>query len=341
MVYYIASTVMYFAMCFMGWLVRAPRSCLVIALLPMAFLAIFRGNVGMDTAVYIQTIDQIIEAGRLVGVFEPLFEMFVLCLSVVTSDASVILALIGLLITVILVWAGLRRNTNPYLFCLLVVPVYYFDMVMNGVRYGLAFSLVYLASTFLLQGRHWVYLALVLLASLIQVSSIMLGLLLYILYLRRWRWMVYGGVIAAAFVAVFSSYLLAKVQSYSGLQTTSWLSGLSTVFVSWCLLIIWALDVKARRQSGMVILILAALTIIMIGVSNFSYAGIRLQQLVAFLVVLCLVMHTERYEIQLSPISKVAIVLVSLLAFLFRMKNFADTANMGSSPFVPYLFFWE
>ena len=153
--------------------------------------------------------------------------------------------------------------------------------------------------------------------------------------------MLYGGGIAAAFVVVFSSYLLAKVQSYSDLQTTSWLSGLSTVFVSWCLLIIWALDVEARRHSSLVISILAGLTVVMIGVSQFSYAGIRLQQLVAFLVVLCLVVHTERYEIQLSPISKVAIVIVSLLAFIFRMKNFADTANVGSSPFVPYLFFWE
>jgi hypothetical protein len=307
----------------------------------MAFLAIFRGSVGMDTAVYIQAINQIVEAGTFVGVFEPLFESLVLGLSFFTGDASLILALSGLLITFLLMWAGLRRNANPYLFCLLIVPVYYFDMVMNGVRYGLAFSLVYLASTYLLQGRHVVYLVLVLLASLIQVSSIMLGLLLYVLYLRRWRWMLYGGMVAAAFVAVFFNYLLTKVQSYSDIQTTSWLSGLSTVFVSWLLLMIWTLDVQARRHSGLLIPILTGLTIVMIGVSQFSYAGIRLQQLVAFLIVLCLVVHTERYKVQFSTVSKIAIVLVSLLAFLFRMKNFADTANIGSSPFVPYVFFWE
>lgn len=341
MVYYIASTLIYFVMCFMGWLVRAPRYCLVLALIPMAFLAIFRGSVGMDTAVYIQAINQIVEAGTFVGVFEPLFESLVLGLSFFTGDASLILALSGLLITFLLMWAGLRRNANPYLFCLLIVPVYYFDMVMNGVRYGLAFSLVYLASTYLLQGRHVVYLVLVLLASLIQVSSIMLGLLLYVLYLRRWRWMLYGGMVAAAFVAVFFNYLLTKVQSYSDIQTTSWLSGLSTVFVSWLLLMIWTLDVQARRHSGLLIPILTGLTIVMIGVSQFSYAGIRLQQLVAFLIVLCLVVHTERYKVQFSTVSKIAIVLVSLLAFLFRMKNFADTANIGSSPFVPYVFFWE
>ena len=119
------------------------------------------------------------------------------------------------------------------------------------------------------------------------------------------------------------------------------MSGLSTVLVSWLLLAIWALDVQARRHSGLVILLLAGLTVVMIGVSQFSYAGIRLQQLVNFLIIMCLIFHTARYEIQLAPFTKVAILLVALMAFAFRMKNFADTAGIGSSPFVPYLFFWE
>lgn len=124
-------------------------------------------------------------------------------------------------------------------------------------------------------------------------------------------------------------------------QVASGFSGLSTVLVSWLLLAIWALDVQARRHSGLVILLLAGLTVVMIGVSQFSYAGIRLQQLVNFLIIMCLIFHTARYEIQLAPFTKVAILLVALMAFAFRMKNFADTAGIGSSPFVPYLFFWE
>lgn len=341
MVYYIASTFLFFVMCFMGWLARVPRQFLVVGLLPMAFLAVFRGSVGMDTAVYIQSINQLIEAGGAIGVFEPLFELLVLSLSVFTNDAALILAVLGVFITVILVWAGLRHNSNPYLFCLLIMPVYYFDMVMNGVRYGLAFSIIYLASSFLVQGRRGVYFMLVLAASMIQVSSIMLGLLLYILFIRRWRWMVYAAVLAVAFVGVFYNYLWAKIQSYSGLQAASGLSGLSTVLVSWLLLIIWALDARARKHSALVITILGALTVVMIGVSLVSYAGIRLQQLINFLIILCLIVHTERYDIKLSAISKVAILAISLIAVVFRMKNFADTANIGSSPFVPYLFYWE
>ncbi|AYN14921.1 EpsG family protein [Pseudomonas monteilii] len=341
MIYYVASTLAFFVLCFMGWLVRAPRYFLVLALLPMAFLAILRGTVGMDTATYIQTINQLLESGSFLGVFEPLFEGLVLTLSMFTDSAALILALIGVMITLLLVWAGMRHNSNPYLFCLLVVPVYYFDMVMNGVRYGLAFSLVYLAGSFLLQRRYGVYFALVLVAGMIQVSSLMLGLLLFILYTRQWRWVIYGTVFLAVFVGVFFNYLLAKLTSYAGLQVASGLSGLSTVLVSWLLLAIWALDVQARRHSGLVILLLAGLTVVMIGVSQFSYAGIRLQQLVNFLIIMCLIFHTARYEIQLAPFTKVAILLVALMAFAFRMKNFADTAGIGSSPFVPYLFFWE
>jgi len=341
MIYYVSSTVLFFALCFMGWLVRAPRHFLMLALLPMVFLAIFRGSVGMDTASYVQAINQLLDAGGMIGAFEPLFELLVLGLSVFTDSASLILALIGMLITVILVWAGIRHNANPYLFCLLIVPIYYFDMVMNGVRYGLAFSLIYLAGSFLLQGRTRFYFVIVLAASLIQASSIMLGLLLYILYTRRWRWLIYAAGLSAVFVAVLFNYLLAKLQSYSDIQVASGFSGLSTVLVSCLLLGIWSLDVQARRDSTLVIIILGSLTLAMIGVSQFSYAGIRLQQLVSFLIVMCLILHTERYKIQLAPLSKLAILLVSLVAFAFRMKNFADTAGIGSSPFVPYLFFWE
>jgi hypothetical protein len=341
MVYYITSTFVFFMMCFMGWLARVPRLFLVVGLLPMAFLAILRGSVGMDTASYIQAINQLLEAGGLIGNFEPLFELLVLGIAVFTDDAALILAVIGSIITVLFVWAGLRHNANPYLFCLLIVPVYYFDMVMNGVRYGLAFSLIYLASSYLVQGRSGVYFALVLLASMFQASSMMLGLLLYVLYVRRWRWLIYAGALAAAFVAVLYNYLIAKLQSYSDIQTTSGFSGLSVVLVSWMLLAIWALDAKARRHSALVILILGGLSVAMIGVAQFSYAGIRLQQLVGFLIILCLIVHTQRYQIHLSPISKVAITSVALISFVFRMKNFADTANIGSSPFVPYMFFWE
>ncbi|MNP15537.1 hypothetical protein D3C76_1079010 [compost metagenome] len=174
-----------------------------------------------------------------------------------------------------------------------------------------------------------------------QISGGILGFLLYLVYAQRWKWIVYFGVIGSVAAFLGQGYILAKFNSYVEIQTTSIFSGLSTLIVSSMMLAVWLLDVNCRNGSRFAVFALFALSILMFGLSQVSYAGIRLLQLINFLIILyfsaCLASGTAR----LSIVSKACFVFVGIIAFMFRMKNFSDGAGIGESPFVPYLFFWE
>lgn len=340
MPYYAGSTLLFFLASLGGWALKTPRLGVVIGLIPMIALALGRGLVGADTAVYLQSIGQIIENGGYSGLFEPVFEYLVLFISFFLSSEKLILIALGALITGILLRA-LYGRVDPFIFCIFIVPVYYFDMVMNGIRYGLAFSLVLLASHYLVQERPKVFFGLVGLASLFQISGGLLGFLLYFIHIRRWKWVFWIGVVGAAGMFVAMDYILAKFQSYSDIQTTSALSGLSTLIVCVLMLFVWIMDPECRKGSKLAVLFLLMLSLMMFGLCQISYAGVRLLQLVNFLIILYFSVCLTSGSARLSSVSKVCLVLVAVIAVMFRLKNFADGAGVGPSPFVPYLFFWE
>lgn len=341
MLYYLGTVSFFLFFSLIGWVLKQPRIFVVLAFVPMVLIAILRGDVGTDTAVYLQVISTIVESESYTKNFEPLFEYSVLFLSVFVDDARAILAVLGVIATGVFLWGGLRNNVNPFLFCIFLVPVFYFDMVMNGIRYGISFSIILLAATFLLQKRIKLYFVLVLIASAVQISGGMLGFAFYILFARRWKWMIIFSMLSVTCFVMFFDYFMAKFDSYKMTEATSIVSGLSTLLVSLSILCIWSLDVKVRDGAIRAITIFLVLTIAMFGVVQFSYAGLRLQQLVFFLMIMYMISHMQVINVSFSRSSKALLILVSLIACGFRLRNFSDGEGVGPSPFLPYHFFWH
>lgn len=154
MEYYLGSVAIFYVAVLLTGGCRALKIGILVGMLPMVAVALLRGNVGTDTAYYLYQIRAVSAAGALTGIFEPLFEVVVLCLSGLYDDPRIVLVLFGALTTVILAAGGVTLERRPWIFGLAIIPQFYFDMTMNGIRYGIAFSFVYLASTYLVQRRY-------------------------------------------------------------------------------------------------------------------------------------------------------------------------------------------
>jgi hypothetical protein len=253
----------------------------------------------------------------------------------------VVLALFGGLTTILLMLAGLRLERKPWIFALAIIPQFYFDMTMNGIRYGIAFSFVYLAATNLVQGRYFRYWLLVAIGTAFQLSGGALGLMLYALVERRWRAMMYGGVMALIVSVVFRDYLASKIEAYATIEVESGIAGLAPLLISLMTLAFWTARRSLRCGAELMVLALFLLTVFSFGLSRFTYAGIRLQQLVVFLIFLALACHVRMFRLRLKQTTVLTLFVIGALGFALKLRNFQDGAYLNDSPFIPYHFYWD
>lgn len=340
MEYYLGSTAFFYIAVLLSAGTRTFKYAVIVGMLPMIALALLRGNVGVDTAFYLFQIRSLLAARQLLGQLEPLFEATALLFGGITNDARTILALFGLLCTAALIVAGLRLERKPWIFALAIVPQFYFDMTMNGIRYGISFSLVYLAASFLVLGKRKIYWLVVATATLFQLSGGAMALLLYALVERRWRAIVYGGIGAMIIAVVFRDYLLLKMEAYAFIQIASGTAGLVPLSVCLLTLLLWVVTPALRRDASIMIFTLLALSLMAFFISRFTYAGLRFLELLTFLIFVALACHLRLNNIRLRAPVITMLCLIGVIGFAFKLRNF-QSGEYLESPFIPYHFYWE
>lgn len=338
--YYLLPLVYFYLMFGVGKYLRRPNAYIVIGALPMIVLALLRGTVGVDTPNYQNAIDLLREQGTALHMFEPLFEQILLWLICLPVNTMTVLALITLATTIILFVAWLRLELHPLIFTV-VIAQFYVDMTMNGIRYGLAFSIISLAAVMLVSGRKLRFWALVVIASLIHLTSGLLGILLYIVHELRWRALAYAIPFVFLVVVSFSDYVLFKIVANEGLQKPEAFSGLAPLGLTWCLLLAWISDRGIRRYALGKLLLLLLLSLLTYGIAQLTFAGLRLQLLVVFLTCLLLACHQRHYGMEITRRTTIIILLIGILFGALKLRNFAQTDESSDAPFVPYKFYWE
>lgn len=312
----------------------------VIGSLPLVFLAVFRGNVGTDTAAYIAMFE-IFQSnpGAALNV-EPGFALLSLSLLDVFKDPRVVLGLLAFLTSAVL-FLFARRIGNCYLFSLCLLPMFYQSMVMNGVRFGLSFALIALAIAMYLQGRRKLFFMLALLGGLIHTSGISLALLFYLVENRaRYTYLL----VAAACIVVLlfaDSFVFDKLSNYYDRASPSILSGVSTLVLSLGLICVFFLSAPLRMQYGKKLMFLLGLTIFSFALAKISYAGLRVQALVLFLILMLLQYRITLLNVRLNVRSRVVVASCGLLGLAFNFGNYMAEEPSVASPFLPYHFVWQ
>lgn len=341
MVYYVSSFLFFYFFLFLANRTNNLTPFFIIAgALPLVFLALFRGNVGTDTANYLSIFAAMQSSPELIPKIEPVFYAISWGLMSIFDDPRVIVGLFALIITLTLFFSSIKLEKYGYILGSAIIPIFYQSMTMNGIRYGLSFSIVILSAVYLLRGDRRYFFSIALIAGLIHLSGLFLAALFYLLVKKNRNGYVAVIVLAIGIIFFFEDALLIKFSAYSELESPSEISGLSLLFLSLSAVTIFIFDKNLNYKFGLQIFIIAFLVIISFILTKFSYAGLRMQSLVLFLIFLIMQYRSAESGIVLSRQSYARLIVVGILGLGFNLNNYMNEDADNLSPFVPYKFVW-
>lgn len=328
---------------------------LLLGLFPLILLVMLRGNVGTDTAAYSYLFNQIITNNSVVFL-EQGFTFFVKALSYVFNDVHLIIISVGALTTALLLWSVKSNTRAQYIFVICVVPIFYLDMTMNGLRYGLSFAFAICAVSKFYNQKHSQSIIWATFSVLSHVSGWAVFALLALTSENKAqfkKWLILGSVITLVLIAQFyyvdiyniffanemlvTKALAEKMIAYKHLKSPNIYSGISTLLLSLILLFILnSYKAKKALLAHQFYLLLAAVIFTFL-LAKFSYAGLRMQSIVLFVILLMM-----QFKPQLNCIMQVEVrrklPWVGLLGIGFFIKNLIQNHGVGESPFSPWQF---
>lgn len=316
-----------------------PWRWLAAGIAPAATFAVLRGRTGTDTAIY-QDIIAGIWSGNLKVVprtLEPGFVWLVRALEWVGHDPRIVTAILSLLIVIACVVAFGRTAEDACVFATLIFPLFFYDMAMSGLRYGLAFCAAKIASDEWVRRRHGASIALAAAAAGMHVSAVLLVVLLQVRRLRLLRYAGLAVAIGGVLFAMHHDALLAKFGLYAAFTPPAQMSGSAPLLLALLTLAAgWALLARMPRT----LVFLFACEIASFALARVSYAGLRFQWLVLFAMG-CQFVPLQRVPYVRRPYVIAALVAIGAIGFAMRLRNMIGEAGLGPSPFLPYRFFWE
>ena len=226
------------------------------------------------------------------------------------------------------------------LFSLLLFPIFFYDMTMNSLRYGLSFSICAVALDALYNKKNLLFILLSILAISIQYSSFLIVLVFTIFKLERKYLIGLIVLIAVAipFLALNISYLYDKQDAYKDIYSPGAASGVGPLLLFSIIFITYYFDAGEGRPSKLLFLILA-LEMASFALAKITYAGLRLQML--FLFTLILLIKQEYFLIKKKREYLLILLLVGNFAFLLTARALSTVVEDQTTPSIPYKFFWQ
>jgi hypothetical protein len=311
--------------------------------LPLILLPVLRGEVGTDTPNYIANAQGIIwwNGQRTIDV-EIGYVLLVRLLATLTSDPRLVVAVLSLLAVVLFFTMLHMWGDGQCITSLVFIPLCYFSFTMNTLRVGIAFPLAVIAILQLEKKRFVPCCILALVSISVQLTAVIL--LPMLLLARRGakisvKEAMYGLLIGAIILYlgyyIFGELIAYKALSYSLPPLLESNSGTGPLLMSFaCSIIAIWLSEKRRRYLG---LIFFAIQVTFFGVTQVSYAGLRLQAMALFAQLLALSYCAKR-PIGMGQLA--VVVLLCCMVFCGTARNFIASAGEPSA-FIPYYFAWE
>ena len=254
-------------------------------------------------------------------------------------------ATIGL-ITIILLCMCFSENYDKLLiFSLLIFPTFFYDMTMNGLRYGLSFALISIAVQNLYKRRRFIFIVISLMAFSIQSTSLFIFVLFFMSELKlKVIVITFSLVIVILYFTTFSiinlDYFYGKQDIYKDFYSPDILSGLSPLIIF--LLTYFTFLFFCKNELGnlnKVIHIILLLEILSFLLAKFSYAGLRFQML--FLFSLMLFVSNNINLLQSKTKIMYCFWFIGVISFLITVKHFNSNDDEVVSSFLPYKFYWD
>lgn len=317
------------------------KAFLVFGLFLFCMLAFFRGNVGTDTGSYeIMFADFALDyvwdgreplfvgLGQLLSSFAPTVEL------AVRATALVFFGLLGWFV------AFSDRNER-FLLMSYILPAFAYQYSMNALRLGIASAFLLIAVQ-LLRRKGQVPAILAGLVAVFFHYSIFFSVLYISVSQRPWfRFSAILSIIimlaaAVGGLSLIDVYMGNKLDGYKDMHAQGALSGLSKIIPLFFIIVgvIWS-NLPGEEKAKLVIL---SVVLIFAGwvLTQFSYAGLRVLDLLSFSVPIAILASYSRLQLAFDKSIKVALAIGGLSSALGIWRGFMLDYGQGSYPFMPY-----
>jgi len=329
------------------WYLRVgTKAIFVVPFLFVCFMIVFR-NSGTDTAAY-ESIFRAIAAEELTGFLKDLEPGFILLAKgltfLVPSEVWAVRA-VGVVFIGLLAWYLFRADTvETKLLMLFFIPVMAYPYGMNGLRAGLGMAVFLLAWQSLRRGKWKKFIGLSILSVLFHYSLAIAFVLVVLGEIRlskpRSAFLLSLPVLMMALLLLLRwEYFVSKLVAYLSTASPSAWSGTSRVVLIGVTYGGYVLASRMASSTKNFVLILLV-TSLFAGITHISYAGLRLLDILTFVIPLMVIREYDRRRKMPGTVFWLGLFLSGFLGMLFAYRNFASDYNgqlSGSpTPFLPY-----
>lgn len=326
------------------------RVAAMFGIVAFGFFAIVRGNVGTDTVGVYQEMARILSSGGFdANDLEPGFRALLYGFVRWTGSPQLAVRGIALVFTVLLLgFAARAYKVESWYLIALFIPAFFLQLGFNAERVGIACAVLLLSAQCYRLGQTRLSEVLFWGSLVFQYSSLVV--LVYTLLVEskmRTRRFILTAVATLCVVTAFAffahAYVLAKYTLYvlSGFHSPGGFSGLSQIAVVAIILAglrHFHLEPQLHRRTLWVTIALCAL---FLGITRYSYAGLRLLDIIAFALPYVLLRATARGDAVLTSRAKLVFVVAGVVGAAFFFRNMLLELGTSQSPFIPYSFIWQ
>ncbi len=341
MIYFVGWAAVYFSLAIQTitkYYGRFFLSCLLVFFAAVAFL---RGSIGTDTANYEQMlsafIDNYVWGGR-----EPGFVVLGWLLAMLAPTVEIAVRAIALVFFALLALFVFRADRNErFLLLAYLLPAYVYHYSMNALRIGLASAVLLLAVQLFRKNGNMSAIRMGLAALLFHYSAAFS--VLYIV-ISQYSWLRISSIfkllallsaVAGMFLAV-DSYFWDKLSLYSSFQAPGPLSGLSKIAPVMMISVGIVLSRLPSNEKSKLILIGFVFTAAGWAITQYSYAGLRLLDLISFLLPLSILASYSRLQLKFDRPLKLSIVAAGMLSAAGVCRGFLLWYGEGKCSWMPY-----
>lgn len=311
----------------------------------LGLVAIFRGAVGTDTAVY----ERLASQAHVWQGLEPGFWLLTYLFSLIFDDPVIIVRLFSLLFTLILVWY-LNRSDNEELFLLMafVVPLFFYNFSMNVIRVGLALALLLMAFQEERRGKYKKAVLIAFSAVFFHYSMLFALFYLWLTHesinfsfskFRNFLILFLSVLILIAFILINESYFLFKLSHYVVREAPSLFSGLSRLALGFVLLSSLFFTEIDKNYKYRIVGFSVFFMIIFFSLG--IYVTPRLLDLVNFLIPIAIFRAYYRIREPVETPVKMGLFMAGLAGAAGMYRYMLYESFWTPSPFLPYHTFFE
>lgn len=329
------------------WERTYPKTRLIyfLGFLYIAFIVIFRGNVGTDTGNYESIIANISLNNWLKQPTELGFNLLVALLNLLGFSSVITLRILTAIYISLIIPLLITSEKNIRQFiAIFFIPATIYIFSMNALRVGIAINLL-LISLNLFQKKRNVSLVVFLIAISFHVTVSLIIPILFLFQKNNSKKIITAfslTLLLFAGGAIYYEHIYNKLILYSNYSSPNLASGLSDVILFILFLRFFYLYPTNRHFKigfSCVATLLIAMSFI---IAKFSYGGLRILQLYTLLLPYTfLYISNLRYGMFiLNKKLFYSLYLTSIIATIFTLRNFIDSSGQAYG-FIPYSFIFQ